>query len=559
MTTLRRPRSLSTTATTTPIRVLGLLQAILLATTVLACKPAADPGGGETDRQGAAPRRGGTLVVATQTDIGGVNELVSGTSAFSQDIIERMFLDLFEEQPDFTEHPPSFEPRLAESYEWSDDRLALTVRLRGGVTWSDGVPVTSEDVRWSWQAQTDPGVAWAYAQSKEAITDVEVLDELTVRFHFERAYATQMSDVNEGVVLPKHAWSALPFAQWPESEDWFRQHLIVNGPFKLASWRPQEEIVLERNETYFEADLPRLDKVVFRVVPERALQVTQLLRQELDFIPRVDAADASRVDASDSVTLLPYWHRQYTYLGWNTRHDLFSDAAVRRALTLAIDRGAMVETLYQGFSRIGVSPIIQSVWAFNDSLQPWPYDPNQAGRQLAELGWIAGEDGVLLQGGRRFSFELGINATSRSWRDAATMIQEQLGRVGIEVQIRPMEFHALIARMEAHDYDAIIGSFGIDTSLDLKYAFHTDSIEDGYNFGSYSNPRVDQLIEEVKNQLDPLEAGPMLDEIQVILHHEQPFTFLWETRRLAAIRRGIRGADPNPVSTYYNLRDWWIE
>ena len=217
------------------------LAALLLAVYLTACGPAPQ----EPDDARGAPTAGGTLVIATQNDIAGVNELVSGASSFTQEVIERMYLDLFEEQPDFTEHPPSFEPNLAESAEWSDDRLTLTVRLRDGVTWSDGVPLTAEDVRWSWQAQTSPGVAWAYAQSKESITDVEVVDDLTVRFHFSHAYATQMSDVNEGVVLPRHVWSELPFEEWPESEAWFRQHLVVSGPFRLASWRPQEEIVLE--------------------------------------------------------------------------------------------------------------------------------------------------------------------------------------------------------------------------------------------------------------------------------------------------------------------------
>ena len=139
------------------------------------------------------------------------------------------------------------------------------------------------------------------------------------------------------------------------------------------------------------------------------------------------------------------------------------------------------------------------------------------------------------------------------------MVQEQLRQVGVEVHIRPIEFHTLIARMEEHDYDAAIGSFSIDTSLDLKYAFHTESIDDGYNFGGYSNPRVDELIDEVKRQVEPLDAGPMLAEIQQILHDEQPFTFLWETQRIAAARAGLHEVDPNPVSTYYNLRHWWIE
>lgn len=562
MTPKWRPRPTRQTTTASPpngmrsaLRFNSFLAAPLLALCLAACQ-AAPP---EPHDASAAPRSGGTLVIATQTDIAGVNELVSGASSFTQEIIERMFLDLFEEQPDFTRHPPSFEPKLAESAAWSDDRLILTVRLRDGVTWSDGVPLTAEDVRWSWQAQTSPGVAWAYAQSKENITDVEVVDALTVRFHFSHAYATQMSDVNEGVVLPRHVWSELPFEEWPQGEEWFQQHLVVSGPFRLTSWRPQEEIVLERNERYFESDRPRLDRVVFRVVPERSNHVTELLRGELDFIPRVSAQDAERVDQATHVVLLPYWHRQYTYLGWNTARPLFADARTRQALTQAIDRQALVDTLMLGFARVARSPIISTVWAFNDAIDPWPYDPAVARERLGELGWAPGADGVLVRDGQRFSLELATNSSSRTWRDAATMIQEQLRQVGVEVQIRPIEFHTLISRMEQHDYDAAIGSFSIDTSLDLKYAFHTESIDDGYNFGGYSNARVDELIDEVKRQVDPLDAGPMLDEIQQILHDDQPFTFLWETQRIAAARVGLHEVDPNPVSIYYNLRHWWIE
>lgn len=546
--------------TALPAIVARALTAVALVTLpLLGCRQADRPAPTTEPASGLGRTAGGTLVVATQHDITGINDLVSSLSGFSEEIVSQLFLDLLEEQPDFTDHPPSFEPRLAESWEFSDDRLALTLVLRDDVVWSDGAPVTAEDVRWTWQAQTAPEVGWAYASGKERIRDVEVVDTHTVRFHFDSAYATQLADVNEGVILPRHAWSRLPFERWPESERWFQENLVVDGPFRLDSWRPQEEIVLVRNPTYYEAErgLPRLDRVVFRVIPDRSSQVTQLLRGEVDFVPRVEVEDAARLDGVETVELHPYWHRQYTYVGWNLARSLFADAAVRRALTLAIDRQSIVDTIHRGYARVATSPIVSSVWAHAD-LEPWPYDPARAARILATEGWVRGDDGVLVGDDRRFSFTLLINASSRAWQDAAAMIQQQLGRIGIEVFIQSMEFNTLVGRMEAHDYDAIIGAFGIDTSLDLTAMFHSRAIDDGYNFGGYSDPRVDRLIEEARSQLDPLAAAPALIEIQRILHRDQPMTFLWEPQRLTAMTTRLREARPTALSTFQGLRRWWL-
>ena len=448
--------------------------------------------GGTTPESGEAPRvstpaTGGTLVIATHQDIAGVNDLVSTVTSFSEAVVGQMFLDLFDEQDDFRQGPPTFEPRLAESYEFSDDRLVLTVHLRSDVLWSDGEPVTAEDVRWTWQAQTDPGVGWAYAQSKERIRDVEVVDPTTVRFRFDRAYAAQLQDANEGMILPKHVWGALPFDEWPEGEAWFQEHLVVNGPFLLSSWSPQEQIVLERNPLYYERDRPRFDRVVFRVIPDRSNHITQLLRGEVDFVPRVGVEDAERIEADPGSVLFPYWHRQYTYVVWNSANPLFSEADVRRALTQAIDRQTIIDTLREGYAKVSTSPIISSVWAFAD-LEPWPYDPGAARAAFASQGWSSGDDGVLERDGERFAFTLSTNAASKSWRDTAAMIQQQLRLVGIEMSIETMEFNTLVSRLQEHTFDCAIGSFTIDTALDLKYGFHTDSIDDGYNFSGLLEP-----------------------------------------------------------------------
>ena len=137
--------------------------------------------------------------------------------------------------------------------------------------------MTAEDVRWTWEAQTDPDLAWGYAQSKENIRDVEVTGPHSLRVHFHRPSPSQLTELNEGVILPRHAWSELPFSEWRSNESWFVEHLVVNGPFDLESWARQEQIVLRRNEAYHQAELPRLDRVVFRVVPQKQNQIGELL------------------------------------------------------------------------------------------------------------------------------------------------------------------------------------------------------------------------------------------------------------------------------------------
>jgi peptide/nickel transport system substrate-binding protein len=506
------------------------------------------------------PQRGGTVVIGTTADIGGLNDLLASTTVVSADIIYRMlFLHLLEEQPDFTEHPPTFSPRLAASYEWSPDHLVLTVHLRPGVVWSDGVPVTAEDVRWTWQAQTDPDVAWDYAFAKEAIRDVEVVDPLTVRFHFTQAYFSQLADLNEGVILPKHAWSALPFREWRTRPEWFAEHLVTDGPFVLASWTPQQEIVLRRNERYFEPHLPRLDSVVFRVIPDRANQLAQLRVGSLDYVEQVPPARAAEVRGWPKAQLLSYWTRQYGFLEWNLARPLFADPEVRRALTQAIDRQTIVETLWHGFGKVSDSPILSTLWAHAPGLRPWPYDPEAARRILAAKGWRDSDgDGVLDKDGTRFSFELLTNAGNEVRRDAAVMIQEQLRRVGVEARPATLETNTLIAQLGRHDFDATILAYSIDTSLDITYAFHSKSIKDGYNYGAYSNPEVDRLLDEVRLQTDTREAQARLVRAQEILHADQPYTFLWEAQRLDGASARLQDPRPNALSAYFHIREWWV-
>ncbi len=541
--------------------------ALLLAGALVAagCRPDRDPseqpGAGAANGQNAAtPQRGGTVVTGWTAEPGNVNELIDPSSQVSNEMLYRIFLHLLEEQPDFQDHPPTFAPQLAKSYEWSEDHKVLTFHLRDDVVWSDGVPVTAEDVRWTWQAQVDPDVAWDSVDAKRWITDVEVVDPRTVRVHFSRVYAKQLLDVNEGVILPKHAWEKLPFSEWRRNGEWFKQHLVVNGPFTVGSWTPLQQVVLKRNDRYYEKGLPYLDRVVMRVVPDLTSGLTQLLNGELDFFPTIAPGDVPRVKANPRLELIEYWYNLYVAVAWNNEDPLFADPEVRQALTLGIDRQTIVDTLLSPYGRTADSPILSMIWAHDDSIQPWPYDPDRARRILAAKGWKdADGDGVLERNGKPFAFELITNAGNQVRTDATVMIQDQLKRVGIRVAPRQLEFNTFLSQVRGGEYEAAIVGYSLDTSLDMTTGYHSRAIEEGGNDMNYRNPEMDRLLETAASQPEILAARPYLDRIQQILHRDQPLTMLWESKRLTAVNRRVRNVKPSVAWAFFNLKEWWIQ
>ncbi|HSL82530.1 MAG TPA: ABC transporter substrate-binding protein, partial [Thermoanaerobaculia bacterium] len=467
---------------------------------------------------------------------------------------------LLDEQPDYEDHPPTFEPELATSYEWSDDHLELTFHLREDAVWSDGVPVTAEDVRFTWQAQTHPDVAWDSAFYKEAIEDVEVVDPHTVVFHFREIFPYQLLAANEGLILPKHAWGQLPFSEWRRNTDFFRDNLVVNGPYTIERWTPQQEIVLARNERYFDPDLPYLDRVIFRFIPEKSNQVTQLLTGDLHLVEQVPTTDIARIRASSRARLDAYWHRLYAVFLWNLDDPRFADRRVRQALTLAIDRQTMVDTLWGEFGRVATSPIVHTVWAHDDSIEPWPYDPERARELLAEAGWTDRDgDGTIDKDGVPFRFELLANQGNQERIDAVVMAQEQLRRVGIDARPRVMEFNAMIGGLMDRSFEAMIWGWGMPTDLDLRYAFHSGEIASGANYSGYRSAEVDRLLDEMAGLAEIREAEEILHEVQQVIHQDQPMTFLWESQRINGVSNRLHDLDSNLLSTYWFLRRWWLE
>ena len=531
-------------------RLLPLATAAALLAAACA-RPADDTHAGD----GAAPA--GEIVIGTRADLAGVNELVSGGVQFTNEIHALLFRGLLEEQPDWSEHPPTLEPDLAESWESSPDGDALTFRLRPGARWSDGRPVTAEDVVFTWRAQVDPAIAWAYASSKDRIESVEALDPQTARFHLRWDSPYQLVDINDGRILPSHAWSELPFEQWRSGEPWFRERLVTSGPFRIESWKPGRELVLAPNPHAGTAPLAR--RVIFRVVPDPAAMVERLLAGDLDFVDGLSPRDAERISNDPRLRLYLTDSRVFEYVAWNQRRPPFDDLEVRRALALAVDREEITRALWGETARVGAGPIPAGVWARDPELRPWPYDPEEARRILARRGFRdADGDGTLELDGRSFSFELATNSGNRLRADAAALVRDQLRRVGIDARLRTLEIQTLFDRARAGDFDALMGGWAIDTTLDFRPYFHSEATGgDGWNFIGYSNPEVDRILDDVRKIGDLATARPELIRFQRILHEEQPYLFLCEPRRISAADRDIEGIEITALSALGGLPRWF--
>lgn len=521
----------------------------------LACKKSSPP----EPPQAAEPVHGGQVTIAIAQDITSFNEYTGFTESTELAILELLFPSLLTEQPDYALHPPSFAPNLATWWAFSEDNRTLTFHLRPNARWSDGTPVTAEDVAFTFRIQKDPRLPWSGREIKDYIQTVEVLSPTEVRFRFSRAYPYQLMDANDGHIVPAHAWGKIPVEAWTHTD--FSRHLVTSGPFRVAAHVPQQQLLLVRDPAFWNQPKPYLDRVVFKVIPEVGQQLAQLLAGLVDVVLMVPPREAQEVKRHPKLELVEVPSRVWGYIGWNNRRPPLSDRRVRRALSLAINRQAIVDTVYWGFARLAKGPIPSTMWAANRNLRPLPYDPGQAS-DLLEAAGIRDTDGDGLREwrGKPWTIELLYPSVNPLRAQAAVMIQADLAKVGIQVRPTPMEFTAMMARQEAGTFDAVLSAWEEATKVDMTSMWVTPSATTGSNnFIGYSNPEVDHLVAQAREENDLDKAKVYWDRAQELIVEDQPVTFLYEGVQLVGISRRIKGANINPASVFFNLSEWYVQ
>ncbi|HZI95469.1 MAG TPA: ABC transporter substrate-binding protein, partial [Patescibacteria group bacterium] len=445
---------------------------------------------------------------------------------------------------------------LASSWDLSADGLSLTFHLDGRARWSDQTPVTARDVIFSHKAASSPEVGWVGRDVKEFIASVSAVDDHTVVYKFTRRYPYQLMDAVEGNILPQSRYTAVPFSDWAKTP--FTDAPVVSGPYRLASYRQNETIELERNDRYA-GEPPAIARAVFRVIPDENTLLAELESGRIDLMENVPPNQVARLAANPALKLTTLHDLSWTYICWNTRSPLFSSADVRRALTMAIDRQAIVEGLLYHLGSVGASPVLSLFWEHDAEMSPLAYDPAEARRLLAAAGWKDTDgDGILDRAGRAFQFTLESNQGSKLRNDVAVLLQAQLRKVGVDARPRVIEWGAFVAGHEKHDFEAFIGQQREATKVDLKSLLHTSAIDGGYNYGSWSSPAMDDLIDKARSESDSVKARDLWVKAQRLFHQEQPLTVLFEKMRVNAASARLENVVMTPRSAIAGLPAWQL-
>ena len=526
-----------------------LRAAVFAALAALCLLAACGSGGDRADEAGQDSRYGGTMVVGIRVDVDALNELVS-TSAVARDIIEQLFLSLTDYGPDL-----ELVPRLARSWEFSDDHRTLTYHLRTDVRWTDGVDVTADDVVFTYRMMTEPVIAYPGISSFDFVETVEAVDDSTVRFDFTRPYADQLGDTRM-LVLPKHLLEPVSPERMRFAE--FNRHPVGNGPFKLHSWASQDRIVLVPNEDYYEGR-PYLDRVVFRVIPDETTRKVEMETGGIDMMPTVPTPDQAYWEEQPEVVLWRYPGRDYVYVGWNLLRAPFDDQRVRQALTMATDRQGIIDGLRFGLGDVCTGPIVPTHWAYHDGIEPWPFDPDRALALLQSAGWTDTDgDGLLDKDGRPFDFTISIITDNRISEEISTVMQEEFRKLGIAMDIHALEWNVFLKQTQSKDFDACILAWRGGFVINPTPVWHSKSIDGKYNHISYTNPEVDRLIEQGRLTVDREEARKIWHRFQEIIAEEQPYTFLYVSHDCHAIDRRFRDVHMDIRGEYRSLHRCWV-
>jgi len=521
--------------------------ALLLATSagVAAC------GGG-----GAASGGGRTLVLGYAEDLQTLDPVVS-TDQNANDLINSLlFTPLVSYDSAYR-----VRPWLARSWELSD--TAVTFELRDDVDWHDGKPVTARDVAFTFHLAKDPAAASPLAAAYLSEVDgATVLGPHRIRFHFSAPHAQPLQDFFWPPV-PEHILRGVDPAHLADAP--FGRRPVGSGPYRLLRWDAGQGLTFRAVDS-FPAALggpPAIERVSYRILPEATTRLQELLRGDLQVDGPLQPAETPRVEGSETARVASFPWRQFTYVGWNTRDSLFADAAVRRALTMAIDRKALLRAALYGHGTLASGPI--PPWhPYAPRLAPLPYEPDSAAAILARRGWRDTDgDGVLDRDGRPFRFTLLASQANATFSDMAQMIQAQLKRVGVDVEPELLEWQTVLSRHRARDFQAVLTNWVLDNfRVDPRPLFSTRAArtKGSANRSSYSNPVADSLMEAGVRQTDPERAAATWAAFARVLQRDQPFTFLFWNDELAGVGRGLDGVHMDARGELFTLPRWrWAD
>lgn len=546
----------------------------------------------KADTAGAV--NGDWIIIREIADAQGLNPITQNDAA-GQEIYGYMFESLNNVDPvTFADIP-----YLAYLPEISEDHLSYVYHLKKNITFSDGIPLTGEDIIFTVKAIKNPFADDAALRNYfESVRKVEIVnnDPYSVKFTMSQPYWRAIHSNGSFAVLAKHvldpqgindkiSWEELSdyklasknsdirkYADFLNTQEVTREpkYLVGTGPYKLKSWRTGQEIVLERNNNYWDkANTPSYaNQIIFRTIQDNSASVVAIKNNEVDVMNVIVPQDFyANLDSPEKFHLLKAQPitPQYNYIGWNENNPIFADSKVRLALSYLVDRKDMINKIFYGDALpIQSHVFFRQVRYLNTDLPSIDYDPEKARKLLQDAGWKDSDgDGILDKtiGGIKVDFKFTfLIYPSPVRKQVLLVVIDAMKKVGIRAELQELEWSVYIDKTKKHEFDATMGGWALNiTPPDPFQIWHSSQSEgEGSNFISFKNHESDSLIEAYRGEFDDTKRIEILKRWQKLIYDEQPYTFLWspKARYVYSDRyRDTRWYNKQPSPNY---NEWWV-
>ncbi|AWE08729.1 ABC transporter substrate-binding protein [Lysinibacillus sp. 2017] len=452
--------------------------------------------------------------------------------------------NIFETLLNFNEEDTTVKAGLAKEWEVSEDGLTYTFHLQDGIKFHDGTDFNAEAVvknftRWSAGAEED----FAYytsmfkAEGQDIISSVEATDASTVVMTLTRPQAPFLKNIAMaafGIASPT-AFEANP--------DTFGDNPVGTGPFKFVEWKRNDSITLVKNENYWQDGLPKLDKVIFRAIPDNSTRLNALVTGEIDLADGINPSDASQIEGNADLQLIERPSMNVGYLGLTTNRAPFDNKLVRQAVNYAIDKQSIVDAFFEGRADVAKNPMPSSVSGYNDDLVDYDYNPEKAKELLAQAGYDGKE------------IELWAMPVARPYmpdgQKIAEAIQKNLADVGMPSKIVTYEWATYIDKASKGEADAyLLGWTGDNGDADnFLYALLDQDNIGANNYSYYSNDELHKLLITAQSEVDEEIRNDLYKQAQEIIKDDAPWVNLAHSTPLLGAAKFVTGYVPHPTGS----------
>jgi len=459
-----------------------------------------------------------------------------------------------------------FTPELAKAWTWAPDSLSIAFSIDPRARWHDGQPVTAKDVRYSFQLFTDPKVGSSSASTLTNVDSVSVRDSLTAVVWFKKRSPEQFYDaVYQIIVMPEHVYGKVPMDQLRTSP--VTRTPIGSGRFRFSKWDVGQRIELLADTANYRGRA-KLDRLL--IVPaDPQTQVARVLSGEADVMEAFPSDQTAKLDSSKVAAAVIWPTLGYAFIGMNLHagatsapHPIFGDARVRRALSMAVDRQAMLTNVFGKLGLLSHGPFAAGFGLADTTIQLPPFDTTAAKALLDSAGWKAATPGAIrTKNGKPLQFAVMAPSSSVPRRQYAVLIQAALRRVGAQVDIQIVDPRSVMyPKMNSGDFDAVINAFNPDPSITgtAQYWATGAAPPNGQNYLRYANRDVDALLDSAAKSFDPAKAKQYASRAYKDIAADAPAIWLYDYVLVNAVNRRIDTAPFRVDGWWVNLPDWSI-